>query len=194
MGKLVYGIGINDHDGPVTLWVENKTVVEKFYYVWSNMIKRCYVDEYIQLRPTYERCEVHNEWLSLSTFKKWYDENYITDYCLDKDLLFTGNTLYGPDTCVFLPPAINSFMVTSAAIRGEYPLGVNKRGNRFQSTCSNPFSKKGEHLGYFSTPIEAHEAWRVRKLAHAKDLAELYKDTLSKKAYDALIGRYKEGG
>ena len=46
---------------------------------------------------------------------------------------------------------------------------------RFKSQCRNPFTKKREHLGYFTCEQEAHQAWLKRKLELAKELAFIYK-------------------
>ena len=59
----VFGKGIND--------TENA----KDYQTWHSMLRRCYSPVYKKDRPTYEGCEVCDEWLRLSTFKKWYAEN-----------------------------------------------------------------------------------------------------------------------
>lgn len=61
--------------------------------------------------------------------------------------------------------ATNSFVIASDASRGDYPIGVclYKPTSKYQAQCNNPFTGKNENLGYFSTPEEAHEAWRKRK-------------------------------
>ena len=47
----------------------------------------------------------------------------------------------------------------------DYPIGVAlyKHTGKYHAKCKNPFTGKQEHLGLFSTPEEAHEAWRKRK-------------------------------
>ena len=46
-------------------------------------------------------------------------------------------------------------------------------------------NKKGKHLGYFETEIEAFEAYKIFKECLAKELAEKYKYNI--KLYQALI-------
>jgi len=53
--------------------------------------------------------------------------------------------------------------------------------------CSNPFTRKGENLGYFTCEEEAHQAWLKRKLELAHLLAAEQTDTRVAKA---LIERY----
>jgi hypothetical protein len=43
---------------------------------------------------------------------------------LDKDILYKGNKIYSPDTCVFVPQEINALFVKNDANRGDLPIGV----------------------------------------------------------------------
>lgn len=97
---------------------------------------------------------------------------------LDKDLLVKGNKLYAPNTCAFIPRKLNLFITDRAAYRGAYPIGVtyHKRDGKFQSECSNPFTKKRDFLDFFDCPQEAHEAWRTKKHAHACAYADQQSD------------------
>lgn len=49
----------------------------------------------------------------MPSFKKWFDENYIKGYELDKDILIKGNRIYSPDTCCFVPSFINRLYTSS---------------------------------------------------------------------------------
>lgn len=97
---------------------------------------------------------------------------------VDKDLLIAGNRVYGPDRCVFISQALNAFVTDCARARGEWPVGVsfNKRLSKFVAYCSNPFTGKFDHLGCFSNPELAHEAWRKAKHAHALVYAAMQDD------------------
>ena len=109
--------------------------------------------------------------------------------CLDKDIILPGNRLYSPDTCAFVLTATNLFVTARDAIRGECPIGVHlyKHTGKYQVQCKNPFTGKREYLGYFSTPEEAHEAWRKRK----HELAQLVAATESDpRVVEALKKRY----
>ena len=75
------------------------------------------------------------------------------------------------------------------AIRGECPIGVHlfKPTGKYRANCGNPFTGKVEYLGLFSTPEEAHEAWRKRK----HELAQLVAATESDmRVVEALRKRY----
>ena len=108
--------------------------------------------------------------------------------CLDKDIIAPRSKLYSPETCAFVLKATNSFVIASDACRGEYPIGVSLfNTGKYHARCQNPFTGEQEHLGYFSTPEEAHEAWRKRK----HELAQLVAATESDpRVVEALKKRY----
>lgn len=166
----VYGVGTNDASYPVHLSkaIEGRIVSSwkcPFYRAWNNMLTRCYSEKEHKRRPIYIGCSVVREWHSFSAFRGWMVEQQWEGNHLDKDILSPGNKVYGPDTCVFVPGKLNGFIVDQGGSRGEWPLGVHwrKDAGKFRAGCSNPLTGKCDHLGYFDTPEEAHEAWRARK-------------------------------
>ena len=196
--KLVYGVGINDADYVVKKWEtfyvngvrKRKLVWECPYYrAWCNMLQRCYSAKYQETHPTYKGCSVSEEWLTFSVFKSWMEVQDWECKQLDKDLIFSGNKVYSKGTCVFVTSVVNLFTTDSGAARGECLLGVNwdKEKGKFKSRCCNPFTKKQEHLGYFTCQEEAHQAWLIRKLELANELAAEQTD---ERVAKALIERY----
>ena len=199
MTKLVFGVGVNDlgyktqvkeevtKNGGKRIW--KSVFICKYYAVWRDMLRRCYSKKYLERKPSYIGTSVCSEWLYASEFKKWMEQQEWSGKCLDKDIIVPGNKLYSPDTCAFVLTATNSFVLASDAIRGDYPIGVSllKRTGKYHATCQNLFTGKKEHLGYFSTPEEAHEAWRKRK----HELAQLVAATESDpRIVEALKKRY----
>ena len=175
MNKLICGVGVNDlgyrvhvreeltKNGGKRIW---KTVFKcRYYSAWTNMLQRCYSKKYLERYPSYIGTSVCSEWLYASEFKKWMEQKDWHGKCLDKDIVVPRSKLYSPETCAFVLAATNLFVIASDASRGDYPIGVClfKRTGKYQAYCKNLFSGKLEHLGYFSTPEEAHEAWRKRK-------------------------------
>ena len=160
-----------------------------YYTVWTDMLKRCYNEKYLERYPTYIGTSVYNEWLYATAFKQWMEQQDWSGKSLDKDIIVRGNKLYSPETCAFVLPATNSFVTASDAIRGEYPIGVclYKRTGKYIARCQNIFTVKLEHLGYFLTPEEAHEAWRKRKHALAQLVAATESDP---RVVEALRKRY----
>lgn len=197
--KLVCGVGINDADYVVVKYETTGYVdgVRKrklvwicpFYRTWKNMLKRCYSTKYQEERPTYKGCSVSEEWLRFSNFRTWMEKQQWEDKQLDKDLLFGGNKVYSDKACVFVSSVVNSFTSDCGASRGEWLIGAswNKEKSKFQSGCSNPFTRKQENLGYFTCEKEAHQAWIKRKLELAHLLAAEQTDERIGKA---LIERY----
>ena len=197
--RLVFGVGINDADyvtrkmetiGHVDGKRKQKLIwICPYYRAWTHMLERCYSTKYQERYPTYKGCSVSDDWLIYSVFKNWMEAQNWEGKQLDKDLLFEGNKVYSAETCVFVTKTINSFTTDSGASRGGLMIGVNwdKGANKFKSQCSNPFTKKREHLGLFTTELEAHQAWRKRKLELAYDLAAIQTDVRVAKA---LINRY----
>ena len=198
MNKLVYGVGINDLGYRAQAWEElpknggkriRKTVfLCKYYVAWRDMLTRCYSKKYLERYPSYIGTSVCSEWLYATAFKKWMEQQDWQGKCLDKDIIAQRSKLYSPETCAFVLQATNKFVARDAS-RGEYPTGVYlcKRTGKYRASCRNLFSGKDEYLGCFSTPEEAHEAWRKRK----HELAQLVAATESDiRVVEALRKRY----
>ena len=188
--RLVFGVGVNDVDYNVTSYVNGVRVRCPYYVAWTGMLGRAYDDKLRSIRPTYWDVTVCDEWYSFSAFREWMAGQDWQGKELDKDILFLGNKVYSPDTCVFVESVVNSFTVDGGAVRGEWPLGVNlnKQNGKFKSSCRNPFTKKQEYLGYFDCPQEAHLVWKKRKHELACQLADLQTD---QRVAEALRIRYK---
>lgn len=154
------------------------------------MIARCYNVKHKESKPTYIGCTVCDEWLTFSNFKAWMESHNWENKHLDKDILVPGNKVYSPETCVFVSSVVNTFIIERDSARGEWPIGViwDNTAQKFLVRCSNPFTKKGEHVGRFHCPQEAHQAWLTRKLELAKLLAAEQDDPRIAKA---LIERYE---
>lgn len=199
--KLVYGVGTNDADYAVVKWEtvgyingkrRQKTVWTcPYYQTWKNMLQRCYSAKFQERNKTYRGCTVSENWLTFSKFKSWMEKQDFEGKQLDKDLLFEGNKVYGPETCVFVTQMVNKFTNDHGVRRGDWLIGVSldKRKDKFQSRCKNPLTKKNEFLGYFDSEQEAHEAWLKRKLELAYLLAAEQEDP---RVAEALISRYSK--
>ena len=137
--KLVYGVGINDVDYPVIKKENGKNVwMCPYYRTWTGMLQRAYSDKLKQKRPTYEDVTVCEEWGSFMRFREWMETQDWKGKHLDKDILFQGNKVYSPDTCVFVDGVVNNFILDSAASRGEWPLGVSWHEQKQKFISSSP--------------------------------------------------------
>ena len=202
--KKINGVGINDADYIVKVWEgteerypsgNKKQVLVwacPYYSRWVSMIQRCYSKKLQESRPTYKGCTVYEGWLLFSNFRKWMVTQEWDGKELDKDLLFEGNKMYSPETCVFVHSKVNIFVVTRGKSRGEYLIGCywNKRDKKFLSKCCNPFTKKQEGLGYFDSELEAHLTWKRRKHEYAYQLANSEYVT-DERVKQALLHKYE---
>lgn len=173
--KPCLGWGVNDVDYVIgkSEFVNGKyktTWTCPYYTKWYDMLRRVYSKRDLERYPSYKGCTIEEEWKYLTNFIKWVDTQPNKDWLnchLDKDLLVLGNKHYSSETCVFIPPKLNTFLTDSAGIRGEFPVGVHKDKRRcakpFEALCNNPFSGEREYLGRYSSAIEAHNAWKNRK-------------------------------
>ena len=198
--KLILGVGTNDADYVTQkyeitevngLRKQKRVWICPYYQAWTSMLSRCYSSKLQESYPTYKGCTVSVNWLTFSNFKVWMAAQDWEDRQLDKDLLVKGNKAYSPETCVFISGVVNGFTTDSKSSRGEWLIGVDwyKPAGKFRSKCSNPFTKKLEHLGYFTCQQQAHQAWLKRKLELAHELAAIQEDPRVAKA---LTDRYSK--
>lgn len=184
MIKLVLGVGVNDRRYPV--WAEGKTLKE--YYLWQDLLKRCYSPKYHQRRPTYIGCSASENFKSYSYFHEWVQQQIgfgQKGFQLDKDLIFKGNKLYSEDTCLFLPNELNALLIFRKADRGSFPLGVSAHKGKFLAQCLR--RPAPTFIGYFDTPEEAFLAYKQAKESYIKLQAEKWKDRIDIRAYAALM-------
>ena len=182
---LVEGVGYHSDKRPTS---ENgKHTFE--YRTWANMLKRCYNKASLDQRVTYLDKEVCEMWLDYCKFYDWFQgvKFYRQGWQLDKDLLIKGNRVYGPDTCLFLPPAINGVLLKCDKSRGELPLGVHydKDRMKYKATCCNENGKQWQKR--FNSVEEAFASYKQEKERVMRALALRYRDEIDPRAYDALM-------
>ena len=171
MRKLVHGIGINDADYQTQPRINGKKVKCQFYRKWTGMLERCYSTKLKAKYPTYIGVTVCEEWLTFSVFKAWMEKQKWEDLELDKDIISHGSKHYSPETCCFVPRALNNLLTNSAAARGDCPQGVtiyNATG-KYQANCR--YNGRLKYLGCFTTPEEAGLAYRTYKHAIVRKIA-----------------------
>ena len=144
----VYGIGVLGTKYPSKV----NGVITKEYSLWMNMLRRCYSDKYQKKYPTYEDCEVSDNFKSFEYFYEWCNKQVgfdNKDWQLDKDLLIKGNKVYSENTCVFIPVEINLLLTKRDASRGEHLIGVcwSNTHKAFVARVSRNKGKQ-EHLGF----------------------------------------------
>ena len=190
--RLVRGIGIKGDK--YSSW--NGKEILKEYSLWNDMLFRC-TEECWAKQQTYFGVTCSENFKSYTFFYEWCNrqigfksrDDKGRYWQLDKDVLFKNSKIYSEDTCAFVPARINSMLIKVAARRGEWPIGVywSKKGNgSFNSYCSDSHSKV-RHLGCFSTPQEAFQAYKTYKESLIKEVANEYKEMLDYRVYEALM-------
>lgn len=155
---------------------------------WLDVMKRCYDES--RLEKAYETSNMCVQWHNYLNFRDWVVAQKgfgVKGWELDKDLLIKGNTLYCPESCVFLPKSVNAALTKRQNCRGDYPIGVviNKAKTKFEAWCGDGTASK--YLGVYETPKEAFLAYKSKKEEFLKGLANKYKELLDPRAYEALM-------
>jgi len=189
-----FGIGnyISDRSGKTGNY--NKRV----YASWQRMIRRCY-DEKEQKKPSciaYVGVKVCEEWHCFQNFAEWASDKenkFIEGYDLDKDM-FGDGWLYSPETCTLLPSEVNWFLSDNYSNKSSgLPDGVNivkpKKGTNatvgYIARCH--VDNVRQYLGFYKTPEEAAEVYKVAKESEAVRLATKFKSVLSPREYIKLM-------
>ena len=183
----VYGVGVVGTKYPTTI----NGVQTKEYALWTGVLERCYSETLKEGRPTYEGCEVSDNFKRYEYFYEWC-QNQVgfgnKGWQLDKDLLIKGNKVYSESTCVFIPAEINLLLVKNTASRGEHLIGVIwcKTKKAFIAQVSKNKGKQ-KNLGSFNTELEAFKAYKTAKEAFIKEQANKWKSKIDPRAYSALM-------
>ena len=183
----VYGVGITGTKHPTY----EGGVQTKEYVLWNGMLERCYSTIFKKKCPTYEGCEVSDNFKSYEYFYEWCN-NQIgfgnEGWQLDKDLLIKSNKVYSENSCIFIPSEINLVLVKSDKKRGKHLIGVSwhERDKVFVARV-NKNKGRSEWLGTFKTEIEAFNAYKIAKESFVKEQANKWKGKIDDRAYNALM-------
>lgn len=177
----LYGVGFTDTPCKIE---------PRLHSIWNGMFSRCYNPNYHKKYVSYQDCEVAGDFKYLSKFISWakLQKGYNhTGYQLDKDILIKGNKVYSEDTCCFVPKDLNTLLTHRRKDKGLYPVGVSykPRINKYIAQISR--FKRVDHLGCFETPELAFLAYKKAKEDYIKEAAELYKEQIEPRVYDALL-------
>ena len=184
----VCGVGFNDvafqnRIGERQIWQ---------YRLWVNLLSRCFCDKFKAKHPAYQDVTCCDEWLSFATFLEWLNKE--VGYSgrpngsdLDKDIVIKGNKAYSPETCSFVPQAVNKLLTDSGATRGEWPVGVRFHENTGSFHARMSCNSKSKHLGPYKTPEEAFAVYKIAKEAQIKVVAMQHKDVLKPTVFESLM-------
>ena len=159
MKRTVRGIGYLG-DGPYVSRLNG--IKTKEYLVWYSMLTRCYSDTY-HAAKAYKDVFVCDSWHNFQTFAKWFTDNYIEGYQLDKDTKILGNKIYSPATCCFVSKKEN---VTMRNTQGrEYtlisPEGMEVNFNSIKDFCETNNLDRGTVSKLLRSKANSHKGWTL---------------------------------
>ena len=186
-GKNMYGVAV------VGTKYSSHT---KEYEVWNNILVRCFDEKYKEKYPTYKNVTCCEEWLLFENFYEWLHSQENFDkwingkrWDVDKDILVKGNKVYSPNNCCLVPNNVNKLFSKNDSRRGSLPIGVCVKNGLFYVSCSNPFTRKTEFLGYSNTPEQGFLMYKKKKELYIKQVAEFEYNNgnITKQCYDAMM-------
>lgn len=147
------------------------------YQTWNDMMKRCYAPKTKEVAKRYGDVDVCKEWHNYQNYAFWFKENHVCGYSVDKDLRVFGSKLYSPETCTFVPEALNSFL-TGGLKRGIH---FNNCKGVWIAQCqdaevTSKGNKKQTYLGSYKDEFEALAVYKHFKLNKLKLLKVTYSD------------------
>ena len=161
------------------------------YDFWHSMLRRCYSQKSLEKDTSYVDIEVCESWHNFQNFAKWFYENYVEGFQLDKDILIKGNKIYSPETCCFVPQEINKLFTLRQGNRGKNAIGVFFREVSGKYIAQVSVGKGiRRHIGVFNTEIEAFYAYKEAKEKYIKEVADTWEGQITDQVYDALY-RYE---
>ena len=166
--------------------VYNLVNSKKAYFTWANMLARCYKETSRHLAPTYKDVTVCEEWHNFQNFAKWFEENSIAGYHLDKDILCKNCKIYSPETCCFVPREVNNLI-----LNGRYSkkinscIGVQERNGKYKVRARLTGGEK--YLGFFESKETAKNVYIEAREKYIKEVAEKWKGKIADNVYQSLI-------
>lgn len=151
-----------------------KTTKEIARSVWYNMIDRCSNTNNENYGAYGARgIKVCDDWKDQSVFIDWYVRNSIHGWAMDKDLLSANNTIYSPETCVFIPHGLNSLVAKVSNPKIKY----RKRSKDFvlETSVNNSYMT---FVG--NTADECKEQYRLIRQMQIEKMIWLMKEYVAK--------------
>lgn len=189
MRGKVCGVGIND--APYKIFNRDPYWQCPFYAKWRAMLSRCYNKKVQDRQHTYQGDTVCAEWHLFSNFRSWMIKQDWEGKALDKDFVKGQNTVYSPETCIFMPRELNNFLTMKRKKDVDVPLGVSyhKVKMLYQVRCNDG---NGNNIwgGEYQDKMEGHFVWLKLKVEVGKKLIDRYKeDARIVFALEAVIDR-----
>lgn len=175
--------------GDVNTLNMSKSDIKKAYGLWCGVLARSSNVENSKVHHRYQDVICGEDFLTFVNFAKWCDKQEgfrKKGYELDKDIIKKGNRVYTGEFCCFVPRYINTLILTSNAKRGELPLGVSEQRSGYTVKVSRPKIGEKRYVGFYKDYREAFLKYKEVKESYIKVVAELYKEEIDEKVYNAL--------
>lgn len=157
------------------------------YLNWIAILQRCYVDMNGKYESYYGIAKVCDEWFNFQNFATWYENNY---YCvpnekihIDKDIKFTGNKIYSPDTCILVPQKINELFHRS--LKKTKDIDLPKTITRAKNGFKVEF--RGKNIGVYETVNECLKKYNEIKVEYIKELVKEYDEYMPNDVKEILL-------
>lgn len=185
--SLVFGFGRNDSSYITGATINGALVRCPAYVAWKGILTRSFYQKFKDSRPTYADVTCCQDWSSFMSFRAWWVQNQVDGWQLDKDIVGNGK-VYSPQNCIFVPSWLNAFVTMRDAGRGGLLIGVSfhKSSGMFSAQCSVSSTKSKKHIGLFHNELDAHAAWKERKLKVADELKPRM-DEIDVRIYDGVV-------
>lgn len=191
--RKVCGVGINDFPSSIGKIVDGKNLRWVPYVIWQNVLKRVHGEDVHRKYPTYKETSIDKNWLYFTGFLDWLlNQPFNCErWQLDKDVIGDGKH-YGVDTCILIPPSVNSFIVHSKTRGEDLPIGASYHSptGKYIAGITDTNGRGRKHLGLFDCPNDAHLAWKTAKLSAAL-LHKADWDAIDPRIYPGIV-RYIE--
>lgn len=181
----VLGVGFMG-DGPY-----GSRTHRKEYQTWKGVLERCYCPKLKAARPTYVGVTCNPQWHNFQEFAEWcqWQKGFgLKGWELDKDLISmqTGYRQYGPETCVFVPQELNTFLTKFSIKQTELPLGVTQDKSG-ESKFRAYLTYNGKDYSFRASTAQECSEWYVTKNAECiRDIVFRYEGKLDDRATYAL--------
>lgn len=175
--------------GDVNTLNMSKSDINKAYNLWYNVLTRSSNVENSKVHPCYQDVVCGVDFLTFVNFANWCDKQAgfrRNGYELDKDILKKGNRTYTAEFCCFVPKYINSLTLSTKSNRGELPIGVSEQDGGYTVKVSRPKIGEKRYVGFYKDYKEAFLKYKEVKESYIKVVAELYKEEIDEKVYNAL--------
>lgn len=143
--------------------------------------------------PTYSECVIHPDFLDFQKFAAWCQKQIgfgVKGYALDKDIVIHGNKVYGPDTCVFVPQALNNLILSKRSDASIHPGVTSTKYGRYKVTATR--GGKHSYIATFDNVDDAIKCYISLKTSEIKRIAVLHRGLVDDRVIDKLLG-YKYG-